>query len=195
MKFIWKALWWCSVVLPLFAGFRWVMSTYHLLLHRLFRSSAGVRKKQKKAYDNFFERRSEEVLEHQYEIYPFLSSIMEKQSSRYISIETIRALQSLMLVDTATVFTLMDVNRYHIIDLEGVQVEMGHRFEREHFTEERTPKYEKMIARDYGGEQHDSAEAIGDLVSVLMASDAACAPTLDGFWKEPASTGTRPFPG
>jgi len=167
------------------------MATKFLLLHRLFRSSKGVRKKQKQAYDDFFARRSEEVMEHQYEIYPFLSSIMDKQNSRYISIETIRALQSLMLVDTHTLFLLMDVNRYHIIDLEGVQEEMGCRFTREHFNEERSSKYEKVIARDYGGEQYDSAECIGDLIRDQMKADPASEPSLDGLWTSPS----RPYPG
>jgi hypothetical protein len=153
---------------------------WFLMLHRLFRSSSGVREKQKAAYDDFFEGRRELFFErYSDQMYYMMLAIMEQQQSRYISIETIRAVQLMYMIDNQTVVDLLDEKHWCLIDKKAIEEELGVTFTRDHSSEERTKNFEKMIGRTYHGEIDDSPSMdIGELIKSQMGADAACSPKI-----------------
>lgn len=177
-------LWWCTVLLPLFAGFRWIMATWFLLMHRLFRSSSGVRDKQEAAYDEFFATRRNVIIgRYGSNLYPLVLAVMSQQKSHYICLETLQAMQVLFVIDDQTVFDLMDIGEYCLIDRDGIELAYGLRFGVYHESTDRDDKMESMIRRSYprdgeGVEAEPPAMTVGDLINVQMKANPVGSPKI-----------------
>lgn len=171
-------IWCCTIILPLFCFIRWIFSCIFLGLHMLFRSSAGVKKKQEEAYENFIQGRYEYLKSMlQADGYCLMVAVMQRQRSRYISVETLRSFMSLYLVDADRMRDLTDHGDWTMLDIEGIEQELGIKFDVLHTNDERTPYYEKTIGRDYRGEEYpEPSNAIGELVKQQMSADAASTP-------------------
>jgi hypothetical protein len=183
VKILLKILWWVTIVLPIIAFIRWGFATWFLLLHRLFRSSAGVRKKQKAAYDTFFQERQNVMESHSNNVYYLMMPVLDKQSSRYISIETVRAVQALYLIDNQTVVDLLDYDTYHFIDKKGIEEELDTVFSSHHIDNERDARAEKLVAKTYGKGGEDAPvpgpQTIAELLKHQMEADATCSPMVE----------------
>lgn len=173
-------VWYCTIVLPLFALWRWVMSTWFLWCHRVFRSSSGVREKQRVAHDNFFEGRHEIIIgQYSDNLYYLMLVIWENQKGRYVSLETLQALQALYVMSDQTLFDLIDIGDYDLIDMPGIESAFGLEFSGSHVSTERDKRIEAMIQRTYREEDEPVSPpvAIGDLIREQMGADAACTPS------------------
>lgn len=175
-------LWWICIPLPLFALWRWIMATWFLWCHRFFRSSTGVREKIRAAHDKFFDYRREIIID-QYSdnVYYLMLVIWEHQSGRYVSLETLQAMQALYVMDDQTLFDLIDVGEYHLIDQEGIEYAFGLKFKEHHESTIRDKKIEALIRRTYrdDDEPMPPSMAIGDLILDQMKAEVACTPTTE----------------